>query len=198
MTSPRSALIAAAQQLVGCSGDMYAAVVAAPELAAGLPGRAAEVAAMSGCGLVYLALVRGVWGLPGELYRTGQAFADVYRLAGGRDGQAWRPAGACRAATLEAPPQPGDGIVWGASAGAVAHVDACVVDDALHIGGPVLTLGVVAGGQRSAEGDETVALLSRVLRWQAGGWQDTANGRRVLAVLDADALGTLYGAPITS
>lgn len=190
MTPVRSALCSAALGYVGATGITYEADIAGPEVASGDLARADAIATMSGCELLWHALVRAtLTGLDAAPYVTGAAFRDLDRVAGR----------AKRTATLATPPQPGDAIVWGPSAGAVAHVDACVVLDlsGRPPGVPctVLTLVVVAGGQRDADGGETVTRLTRVLRWQGSSWVDTANGRHVLAVVDADVLGELYPLP---
>ena len=188
MTPARTRVLAAAQAAVGLTGDDYRALVAAPELEAGDVVRANEIATMSGCERTWRAIVDTALGIPGQLYTTGDGFGDLYRVAGGSP---WKPGGAVRLARLDSQPQVGDAIIYGASASAVAHVDACVV--AAELRGTVLLVSVIAGGQRDAAGGETVKLLTRTLRWQRTHWEDVANGRPVLAVCDPDLLAAHVG-----
>lgn len=192
MTPARSALITTASTFVGIVGTDYRALIAAPEIAAADLARADEMATMSGCALVWHALVRQVFeGLDADEYVTGAAFRDFARVAGR----------AKCAATAGTPPQPGDAIEWGASGAYPAHVDACV-DSSVWIGTSV-HLTVIAGGQRrTAEelaagepgvlGEETVKRIERTVSWMGGRWVDVHTGRAIVAVVDADVMGELY------
>lgn len=181
-------LIEVAQSIVGLSApsDEYLDLIAHGET----PERALEMGTMSGCALVWLGLMGRVFVLPERApYVTGRAFDDVYKVAGGSP---WAFGGACRKATVETPPGPGDGMVWGHHGAAVDHVDACVVDATAD--GDDWLLSVVAGGQRDAYGDESVKLLARTIRWSGGAWVDRSNGRPILAVLDAAVMSDIYPA----
>lgn len=199
MTPARSALVATAGSLVGLVGLQYKATISSPEIAAADYLRADEMATMSGCELVWHALVRQVFdGLDADEYVTGAAFRDFDRVAGR----------AKRTATSATPPQPGDAIEWGASGAYPAHVDACVVLDLSGRLSPavpfsVLHLTVVAGGQqRTAEefaagepgilGEETVKRIERTVSWMGGQWVDVHTGRAVIGVVDADVMAELY------
>ena len=199
----RATVVDAALGLVGLTypADAYLAAVAPAEVAAGNLARAREMGRQSDCALLWIGgIAVGVFGAEARPYRDTTAFQVVYELAGGPCASPWHLAGAVRRPTLESPPQLGDGLVWGASAGAVAHVDAAVVD--LELDGDVCALSVVAGGQRDGAGNETVKRLPRTIRWVpyslAAGrsigphWVDTTNGRPLLAVLDADLMAERY------
>lgn len=196
MTPARSALITASSALVGLIGAEYEALVASVEVAEGQLARADEIAIMSGCELVWHALVRAVFAdLDALPYVTGAAFEDFSRIAGA----------AKRVATLATAPQPGDAIEWGASGSAEAHVDACV-ESVVWLGsasGAAFRLTVIAGGQRrtAAElaagepgvlGEETVKRIERTVSWMGGRWVDVHTGRAILAVCDGDVMAELY------
>lgn len=191
MTPARLALLSASRILLDLTfpAEDYLRAVAPFEMLAGDLDRAKQIGQESGCGLVRMAVEDAVFVMPPRgLYKDGSAFERIYDRAGGSP---WAPGGACRLATLEAPPQPGDGIVWGPSGNAVAHVDACVerVDGARSN----LVLTVIAGGQRDEHGNETVKRLKRQVRWRGGYWIDAATGRAILSVLDADAMAARHG-----
>lgn len=199
LSPARSLVLSTASALVGLTGDDYIAVVAAPELAAGMTGRAREMGAMSGCGLVYRALAAAAFGAPFGLYPTGEAFAIIYALAGG---DPWHPGGALRIPTFAAPPILADALIWGDNGPAhPAHVDACVetVEDSdpySASGPPTMAVAVVAGGQRDGSGRETVARVERVLRWGGRAWWDQGNGRRLLACVGAQEMAERYASPL--
>lgn len=194
MTPARSALITAASAMIGIVGADYLALVAAPEIVAADYLRADEMAAMSGCELVWHALVRQVFeGLDADEYVTGAAFRDFDRVAGR----------AKRAATLAMPPQPGDAIEWGACGAYPAHVDACVEYVKSTAMATSRILQVIAGGQRrtAAElaagepgvlGEETVKRIERTVSWLGGRWVDVHTGRAVIRVVDVDVMAELY------
>lgn len=192
MTPVRSALITAAGSLVGLIDLEYRATIAAPEIAAADYDRAYQIATMSGCELVWHALVRQVFdGLDADEYVTGAAFRDFDRVAGR----------AKRASALATPPQPGDAIEWGQCGAYPAHVDACVESVAYRFG--VFIAVVIAGGQRrTAEelaagepgvlGEETVKRIERTVSWMGGRWVDVHTGRAIVAVCDGDVMAELY------
>lgn len=187
LSPARSALLAAAQAAVGATypAPEYLALVAPGDTGA----RQAEIGRESGCALVALGIQEAALACPPRgPYRDGSAFEVLYDRARGLP---WKPGGAVRLCGLDSPPQPGDAIVYGASVGAVAHVDACVVTAYPTVELEMYVI-VVAGGQRDALGAETVKSLGRTLRWVGHCWQDTGNGRDVLAVVDADLLGAIY------
>lgn len=158
----------------------YVALVAPGDTGA----RQLEVARSSGCMLARAGLEEALALFPArDAYVTGSIPGILERRAGGSP---MAPGGACRRATMEAPPQIGDGLWWGAvPGGAPEHVDACVVSVECVATSDDLTVGVVAGGQRDAAGDECVALLSRRISWRGGHWVDVGDGRQLVAVLDA-------------
>lgn len=181
--TPREALIAAASALVGATypADAYLDAVAPTDTAA----RRLEIGRESGCALVLLGIQEAAFDVPPRLpYRDGSAFALVWDRA---RGMPWRPGGAVRLCTLDSPPEPGDAVSYAASPGAVGHVDACVTSADLD--GDVCRISAVAGGQRAANGAETVALVNRTLRWAGHAWRDVDNGREVQAAV---MLGDMY------
>jgi hypothetical protein len=81
----------------------------------------------------------------------------------------------------------GAGIWWAENpnSGADEHVDGVVVDVARH-SLSLMTLTVIAGGQRNAAGRRCIKRVSRVVAWQGLFWVDQGlGGRRVRGVLDA-------------
>lgn len=202
LSPAHSLALSTAASYVGLTGDDYIAIIAAPELAAGMTGRAREMGAMSGCGLVYLALAREAFGAPVGLYHTGDAFSLIYALAGSTPWGPSLPGSALRIPTFTEPPIVSDALIWGDNGPAhPAHVDACVdtveePDPYSASSPPTLWLGVIAGGQRDGSWWKTVARLGRVLRWDGRGWVDQGNGRRLLAVIGADAMAERYASPL--
>lgn len=171
-TSPTGepAICAAARALVGLTAPSqeYADAIAPGET----PERQAEMMRESGCALLWRAQNGG-----GPPYRDGQAFADLWRLAGGAP---WAPGGRVRVAHHGELPELGDAIVYDRSPdGAhVQHVDYCYLGAGR----------VVAGGQRTGAGLETIALVTRALTWTGGRLVDLHTGRPVMALIaDPDA-----------
>jgi hypothetical protein len=81
--------------------------------------------------------------------------------------------------------EPGDGLWWAENpnSGAEEHVDGVVVEVIRHQL-TLMTLTVIAGGQRNAAGKRCIKRLSRVVAWQGLFWVDQGlGGRRVRGVL---------------
>jgi len=188
----REAFVDAARALVGLTEP-------SPELGAlvdpgGDAAHQAQVQKLSLCMLTARGLWLRVLALPDDLshadrpYVPGSIPAILRAILDG--------AGAARVPTLEdEPPGPGDGLWWAANGMHVEHVDACVTatDVATWTPDSTLALSVVAGGQRSPSGHETIAELTRTLRWDGSGWVCQATGRRLRWVLDCEALAAHYG-----
>ena len=160
LTPAQQAAVDAARALVGLSypDPAYLAAVAPGET----PERALEMGRESGCALLWRALNGGT-----APYRDGSAFSEVWRLAGG---VGWRPSGRVRAPEL---PSVGDAIVYDAAGAHPQHVDLCWIGDGQ----------AVAGGQRTSDGRECVAIVTRRLAWTGGQLVDETTGRRVMALI---------------
>jgi len=187
VTPAREAVIAAARAVLGLTapGAAYLTLVDP----AGDPAHQAQVATLSGCMLVALAVQDAVFSLSARVpYVPGSAPRLLTERAGGSP---LAPRGACRLATTSCPPQPGDLLWYGAHGPAVEHVEHALEVELLSNGDLAVTC--VAGGQRTAEGREAVAEVARTLTWRGGAWVDVETGRPVLAVLDADRLAQRHG-----
>ena len=183
--TPADAILRAAQSAVGLAypSPEYLDLVAPADVGARQSGIGTE----SGCGLTLLGVYRAAFVMPPPLsYVDGQAFNDVYRLAGGTP---WTPGGALEHSTLATPPTLADAIVYWHHGNAPDHVDACVT--LVVVNGMTCTLSAVAGGQRDA-GNECVKLIERTLLWTRNGWQDSADGRLVAAVIRAAGMGARF------
>ena len=183
LTPARLAVVAFALSIVGLTApaDAYLALVAPGDA----ESRQKQVADESDCMLVGLGIEEAVFLVPP---RAPYVEGSAPRLLEARaKGYPWAPDGALRPVTPDAPPQPGD-LVWWAKVpgGAPEHVEhvVSVVQDGL-----VLTLVMVAGGERSA----TVAKPTRVADWVGGRLVDRGTKRAVLCVVDADLLAGIYG-----
>lgn len=212
--SAASLAISLASSYVGLVGAPYIALISAPELSAGLTGRAAEMGAMSGCGLVYRALAAAAFGAPFGLYPTGEAFEMIYAIAGGSPWHHTDPGCALYIPSLSAPPRLASALIWGEAPGFPAHVDACVEaieepDPYSSSAPPVLALSVIAGGQRvtpedvregrapeGSEGSETVKRLERKVRWNGRAWVDEMTKRVLLGCVGAEEMGERYRGPL--
>lgn len=189
MTDARTALISAARDLVGLtepSDDLGALVDPA-----GDPAHRAQIERLSLCMLVWRGLAMKVFDISPALAETDRPYApgSIPRILASILASA---PGSRRPATLEAPPQLGDALWYGAAGPHPEHVDACILEAEGDSEG-ALVLSVVAGGQRDAAGHETVARLDRTLHWQGGRWVCQDTGRPVVAVVDADELAARYG-----
>jgi hypothetical protein len=213
MTPARSCLLDAARALVGSQGQPLAdALVPAGIVGVAPAGVAAAVARLATCELAARAIYAGALGLAFTEgpYEAEEAPLWLMHLVNARP---WAPLraidaarpSALRLATLDAPPQPGDGLWLSAAPGGhpPEHVDACVVDMQrtdieAEQGGAVPTVyySAIAGGQPDAAGPSAIALVARTLRWGGSSWLDES-GRRVVAVIDGDLLAALYPVPPT-
>ena len=118
----RQAIIDACDAVAGLTAPdpAYLALVAPGDA----PERQAQIASESDCGLVLLGIQERALDVPARgAYRESSAFELVYERA---QGNPWKPEGAVRVPTLDAPPQPGDGLIWGPSSSAVAHMEHAV------------------------------------------------------------------------
>jgi hypothetical protein len=143
------------------------------------PERQAVMGRESSCGLVWISLNGGV-----APYHDGQAFADVWRLAGGAP---WAPGGRVRRPSVDDSPVicRGDAIFYNASQGGQypAHIDAAVTST--EDCGGYIKIMAVAGGQRDSSGNECIKLMQRSLHWIGGRLVDPATGREVGAIIAA-------------
>ena len=157
------AICCAARALVGLAypSQAYLDAIAPGET----PERQLEMGRESGCALLWRARNGGQ-----APYIDGQAFADMWRLAGGSP---WAPGGRVRlpgAALLLAP---GDAIVYDRGPGGPQHVDVCWLGNGQ----------AVAGGQRDAAGNECVAIVERSLVLLGGRYVDRHTGRPIMAII---------------
>ncbi len=149
------------------------------------PERAAEMAMMSGCALVALAVLRHfiAHGRLEAPYRTGEAMADLVAI--GREACALRPTGSA--------PQPGDVVIvgGGTDGGGPEHAWTAlsVAWDPYE---PTVTVQGLDGGQRDDLGYETIVLRDHVI---VGATDSTVPGlsRKVRWVLDLDAILARFG-----
>ena len=157
------ALVADALALVGLTypDQAYLDAVAPGET----PERQAEMGRESGCALLWRAQNGGE-----APYRDGQAFADLWELAGGSP---WKPGGRVRLPVAGEMPERGDAVVYGKGPGGPEHVDLCWLGDQR----------AVAGGQRTGAGLETIAIVTRQLTWGGGHLVDLHTGRPVIALI---------------
>lgn len=191
LSAARLATVQAARELVGLTApsDGYLALVDP----GGSPAEAAVVARESDCMLVRLGIEERVFALPARAPYVNGSAPRLLELRA--QGAPWAPAGAIRLATPEAPPAPGDGVWYGKGPGGPEHVETVLSAELVSDGS--LVMDVVAGGERTGAGLETVAQLRRTLRRSASSWSD-AGGRPLIAIIDCDALAELYvllGAP---
>ncbi len=199
MTPARSALILAARSIVNLTEPSDELGVLVDPV--GSPGHQGQIERLSLCQLVYRGLLlRAFPDIPTTLSQADRPYVPasipriLHDILGGSPGAM---GGACRPATLESPPDIGDGLWWGAAGAHPEHVDAAVLEvDVLPGQDPStqLYLTVVAGGQRDARGHETVARVERSVLWSGGRWVCRMTGRPLLAVLCARRLGELYPA----
>lgn len=186
MNDPRQALVDAANSVIGwiTPNDNYLNLID--------PGdptvRQRTVAEESDCGLVTLGIEEIVFNVPVRgPYKDSTAFNLVYTRACGNP---WAPGGAMRLATLDAPPQPGDVVVYGPAPNnsPPAHMEH-VTDATVNVSSMSLTCA--AGGEKSG-GLETVAKMKRELTWKGSHWIDNANGRPIIGIVDAEILASMY------
>ena len=183
MSDPRQALVDAATSVVGWTApdDDYLNLID--------PGdptvRQRSVAGESDCGLVALGIQEIVFDLPARgPYVNGSTFNLIYTRACGNP---WAPGGAMRLATLDAPPQLGDVVVYGDVPGP-AHMEH-VVEATVNVAS--MSLKCVAGGEKKGA-FETVAVMERELTWGGSHWIDNANKRQIVGVVDAEILASMY------
>jgi hypothetical protein len=185
MMDPRQALVDAANSVLGWTApsDDYLNLIDPGDPTA----RQRVVAEESDCGLVVLGIQEIVFDVPARgPYRDTTAFNLVYTRACGNP---WAPGGAFRLASLDAPPQLGDVVVYGPapSGSPPAHMEH-VIEAVVNIS--TMTLKCVAGGEKSGA-LETVAVMQRELTWK-GVWTDDANGRAIIGIVDAEVLASMF------
>jgi hypothetical protein len=186
LSPARLAVLSAARDLVDATAPdpAYLDAIAPTDP----PERQLEVAKESGCILISMAVLRAAFQLEDpEPYKDGSAPGRLEKIA---QGVPWGSfGGAFRAATLATPPQPGD-LVWYDKGGPSypQHVET-ICEVSLS---ELLRIACIAGGERDGAGNETVRVVQRALHWDGGHWTDIANGRPVMAVIDADLLAGMY------
>jgi len=207
MTEPiRDRLVRVAESYVGVTApDQRLLDLIAPYDA---HARQAEIATSSLCELVALGLYEQSFELRDRgPYHTGAAPVILQQALDGwiTELSVRRPsAGGLRLATLELPPQVGDGIWYEGAPGHSEHVDACIT--AIQFTDKSILYDVIAGGQKTPEGKQTIKKLHRgaerpdegprELQWdpKVSRWFDVATKRRVWAVLDAGLIAARFEA----
>jgi hypothetical protein len=169
-TSPTGepAVCAAARALVGLTApsQAYAEAIAPGETME----RQTAMMAMSGCALLWRAKNGGE-----APYVNGQAFADMWRLAGGAPWDRQATGSRVRVPVPGELPAPGDAVVYDRSPNGAfpQHVDYCWLGAGR----------AVAGGQRTGAGLETIAIVTRALTWVGGKLVDLHTERPVMALI---------------
>lgn len=189
MSDARDAFVDAARGMAGLTDpDPRLGTLVDP---AGSPAHQVQIERLSLCMLAYRGLLCRVLAIPDVLAETDRPYVpgSIPRILASILASA---PGARRPATLDAPPQLGDALCYGAANGHPEHVDACLVEAEGDSEGAIVAT-CVAGGQRDAAGHETIARVDRDLVWDGRRWVDQGTGRPVLWILDADALAERYG-----
>ena len=156
------------------------------------PAKQEAISVESGCMQVELAKQDFLFVLPPrEPYVNGSAPELLERRC---KGSPMAPGGALRLATLENPPQPGDGIWYGKGPGGPEHVDTCMGGE--WVEGGVCLIPAIAGGAETTDEHgrlrQTIAAHTRRMHWNGHRWMDNSTGRPIIGVLDLDLLAQMY------
>lgn len=182
----RQLLLEAASEVVGLTAPDPAYLrLVAPWEAEHDVARAQSIASVSDCYLVVLGIQERVLGVPARGRYVIESAPELLR-ARALEAHAYADIHASQLV-----PEPADVLVWAASASAPAHAETCV---SVFHSGDIVVLGVVAGGERNSVRRETIDRMTRAVRRRADGrLVDTANGRVLDQVLDAEKLAAHYG-----